>query len=119
MILEPGSKVLVVHRRLFENDRARYFVGAVDKCEGVLARITGKTWVQDPFNSAFLRKEDPRTKIVSLESGSMIVYVLPGYIELSALTFDYSNKGQVFLHSPDNSFRMDLSEGVRGLRQGE
>ena len=33
MLLEPGDKILVAHRRLFERDVVRFFLGSVDAYE--------------------------------------------------------------------------------------
>lgn len=109
MILDVGSKVLVVHRRLYDKDKSRYFVGVVDQCEAGLARVTGHTWVQDPFDGAFLKKEDMRTKIIALSSTGIITYALPNSVQLSDLQFEFSDKGQLALHDR-KKFRMDLSE---------
>ena len=110
MILEPGSKVLIVHRRLYEKDKGRYFIGTAARCEDGLAKVTGKTWVQDTFNGKFLKKEDARVKIIPLTSAGLIIYVLPAKVDLERLEFSFSGKGNVFLEDKHNGFHMDLSE---------
>ena len=47
MILNPGDKILVVHRPLFEADTARYFLGLVDAYEAGIAKVVGTSWVKD------------------------------------------------------------------------
>ncbi len=110
MILEAGSKILVVHRRLFDNDKARYFIGSVDCCEAGVARVTGHTWVQDHINGKFVKKEDARTKVIAMASQGLIIYALPPGINIGNLKFDFSEKGQLWLRDTSNHFRMDLSE---------
>jgi hypothetical protein len=77
MILKQGDRVLIVHRRLFDGDSGRFFLAVVDAYEQGLARVTGYTFVREQLEGRVLRKEDCRTKIVSVASGSLIVYQLP------------------------------------------
>jgi len=111
MILERGSYILVVHRRLFEGDRGRFFVGKVDDYEVAVARVTGHTWVQDNFNGKMLKKEGARTKIFSLASGTLIVYVLPDGLNLSTLRIDY-DRGTHLILTDGGNLHLDLSEGL-------
>ena len=84
MILEPGDKVMVVHRRLFETDRGRFFLGTVEEYEAGIARVRGFTFVREPFEGGISRKEDERTKIISVSSGTLIVYRLASHFEVEA-----------------------------------
>lgn len=110
MILESGMKVLVTHRRLYENDHNRYFTGIVEGYENGLARVTGNTWVRHAFSGDFKRKEDLRTKIISLASGTLIVYQLPSSVDVDQLTFDV-DAAKVHL-TDGKDFYMDLTECV-------
>ena len=114
MILEAGSKVLLAHRRLFESDSVRFFVGVVDDYEAGMARITGHTWLRDGYRGIFTKKSDGRTKVISLSSGTIIVYQLPSTVQMSSLRFDIS-EGTLLLEDGEG-FRMDLSEGTHGAR---
>ena len=80
MILKQGDRVLIVHRRLFEGDSGRFFLGAIDAYEDGIARVTGYTFVREQLAGRMLRKDDRRTKIVSIVSGSLIVYLLPEHL---------------------------------------
>lgn len=111
MILEAGCKTLVVHRRLFEGDLPRYFIGTVDHSEDGLARIVGNSWVQDHFNGKFVKKADARTKIVALSSLGLMVYVLPNNIQVANLRLDQEG-ATLWLRDEENDFQMDLSEMV-------
>ena len=109
MILERGTKLLICHRRLFAEDQPRFFMGVVQVCDGSLARVSGYSWVRDPFSGDFMRSAGERTKVFSLVSGSLIVYRLPATCVLDDLAF---------AHLPDQSltlfdghgFEMDLTE---------
>jgi hypothetical protein len=43
MMLKEGDKILIAHRRLFEKDDVRFFVGRVDAYEAA----TGHSYVRD------------------------------------------------------------------------
>jgi hypothetical protein len=110
MILETGTKVLVSHRRLFEGDHARYFVGIVEGYEQGIARICGHTWTRDAYQGQYRRKDDERTKIVSIASGTVMLYALPSRVDLASVRIGCES-GDVFL-SDALGWRMDISEGV-------
>jgi hypothetical protein len=111
MILSVGSKVLIVHRRLFESDHPRYFVGQVDGYESGIAKVTGYTWVYDPMDGKLDMKGDSRTKILSLVSGGLICYELPTEMRIESLVFKYDGKSLTLTDS--KKFKMDLSENYR------
>jgi hypothetical protein len=114
MILQPEAKILVAHRRFYSEDHTRYFIGEVEAYEEGIARITGNTWLRDGYQGTFHKKEDLRTKIIALASGSMIVYQLPDSVDLPSLDF-HSEGTRIFLRD-DQGFEMDMTEGV--LRAG-
>jgi hypothetical protein len=78
MILEPGNKVLVAHRRLFVEEAQRFFVAEVLEYDAGMAKLEGYSFVVDTVRGLVLRKQDSRVKVVSLQSGTLIVYQLPG-----------------------------------------
>ncbi len=108
MILDPGSKVLVVHRRLFENDGSRFFFGVVDAYEQAIAKVTGYSWTLNQIDGTFLSNQEKRTKIFALSSGTLIVYELPRSIDISKMKLEYTTDGSIFLKGPD--FQMNLTE---------
>ncbi len=86
-MLQSGEKLLLAHRRLFERDEPRYFVGSVDVCEGAVIKVTGYSFVRDISSGGVLRKDDPRTKIVSVSSGALLVYQLPDQTDVASVRF--------------------------------
>jgi len=113
MLLEKGDKVLIVHRRLFESDRPRLFMGEVKSYEDGVLKATGRSWTAGLFNNGeFVEKGDPRTKLFALGSGTLIAYELPRELELSTLDFEYDNEDHVWLTDGD-TFRMNLTETER------
>ncbi len=107
-MLQPGTKLLACHRRLFDGDQPRFFAGTVECCEHGLAKVTGFTWTRDAARG-FLRKDGKRTKIISLLSGTVIVYELPGEVLIEDLRIDQPG-GHVISLTDGRKFRMDLAE---------
>ena len=109
MVLQEGDRVLLSHRRLFADDSPRFFAGIVDAYEDGIARITGYSWVRDQVRGQILRKEDRRTKIVSIASGTLLVYRLPVFVDIESLRIESGPYREVLL-SDGQDFRMDLTD---------
>jgi hypothetical protein len=82
-LVKPGNCVLVVHRRLFERDDNRLFVGQIEAMDGGVIRTKGYTFVRDVMEGTVRRKSESRTKLLSLTSGTLIIYLLPLEFEFS------------------------------------
>lgn len=108
MLLQSEDKLLVVHRRLYERDGSRFFVGCVDAYEAGIVRVTGYTFVRDPIAGTVSRKNDARTKLFSLSSGTLMVYVLPRDLEVASVRL-VAEESSLAL-TAGSTFRMDLSE---------
>ena len=81
MLLSKGAKLLICHRRLFPEDPLRLFFGAVEEYAEGIAKVSGFTWTRDS-TQGFQRKPDRRTKLISIASGSFIVYEIPAEVEI-------------------------------------
>jgi hypothetical protein len=108
MLLTEGDKLLVVHRRLFADDNPRFFVGVVSAYEGGVARTVGYSFMRDIATGKVARKKDPRTKIVSVASGTLLVYQLPTGVEVESV--DIVAQGQDLVLTDHRQFKLDLSE---------
>lgn len=108
MILHPGEKIHVIHRRFIEQESRRHFVGVVEAYEGGLARVTGFVWTVDPTKFAFMRRPDQRTRIISLVSGDVLVNVLPSSVDLEKIVYKQDKKGVRVTDGSD--WHLDLSE---------
>ena len=93
LLLGSGDKLLVTHRRLFEADAARYFVGEVLAYQDGIVKVRGHSFVRDVSSTRLLRKDDPRTKLVSLSSGAVIAYQLPGDTDVAAVEIVWEGTG--------------------------
>ena len=60
MILKPGEKVHVIHRRHYEKDHHRHFIGVVEGYDFGVARITGNVYTVDPVKFAFMKRPEVR-----------------------------------------------------------
>ncbi|MBI3556288.1 MAG: hypothetical protein HY074_08495 [Deltaproteobacteria bacterium] len=119
MILEEGSKVLIVHRRLFENDHSRFFLGVVDAYEQGVAKVRGNTWIRDTFTAEYFKKEDVRTKLVAVSSGTLMVYELPLETDMQAIRLIFEKDGKLAL-TDGKKLHSDLSEAehTKTIRKG-
>ena len=117
MILAPGEKVLISHRRLFESDQPRFFVGVVDSYENGMVRVTGYSWSREHIRGEMVRKNDPRTKIVSVTSGMVIAYALAPTLQLEELRLEASGQHEVFLTN-GSDFNMNLTDRLQSTRLG-
>jgi hypothetical protein len=109
MILEAGSKILVVHRRLFETDHSRFFLGIVDGYDQGVAKVRGNTWMRDPFTAEYFQKGDLRTKLVAVGSGTLLIYELPPETDLQAIRFAANKDGKLLL-TDGKQLKVDLTE---------
>jgi hypothetical protein len=109
MILEPGSKVLVVHRRLFETDHSRFFIGQVDAYETGMMRVTGRTYGRTVGGTGtFVGKQHAATKVISVASGTVLVYQLPIATEMDSLSLAVNRDGDLLL-ADRHGVKLDLS----------
>jgi len=95
MIIERGEKLHIIHRQYYEEDVRRHFVGRVDKVEGNLVRLTGYLFALDNATNQFVKRNLRRTRIVSLDSDSIITNVLPEEAEIDKITYHYQSAGHI------------------------
>src|ERR1700722_11502707 len=108
MILQKGEKIHVIHRRHFEKEPHRHFVGVVDAYENGLARVTGHIFTVDLAKFVFFRRPELRTRIVSLNSGEVLVNILPPSVDLEKIVYKQEKKS---VRVTDGSeWFMDISE---------
>lgn len=108
VILSPGEKVHLIHRRNIEQEPHRHFVGIVDAYADGLIRVTGHVFAVDPSTYEFRRRPEPRTRIVSASSGELLINVLPNSVKLEKVHYRIEGSG---LRVTDGSdWYLDLSE---------
>ena len=72
MILNGGEYIHVIHRQLFPGDAQRHFVGTVEAHEGALVRVKGYLFAMDSTQSQFVRREELRTRVISLNDAVIV-----------------------------------------------
>lgn len=114
-MLEAGNKLLVAHRRLFESEQPRYFVGEVVAYEAGIVKLAGFSFARDNMaQGGFIRKDDARIKIVAIVSGTFIVYQLPDQTDIQQVRFE-ATEGDLQLID-GKTLTMNLTELVHAGR---
>lgn len=108
MILQKGEKVHMIHRRHYEKDHHRHFVGVVEAYEGGVARVTGNVYTVDPVKFTFVRRPEKRTRLVSVISGDLLINILPPTVNLDKITYKQERKAVRVTDGSD--WHLDLSE---------
>ena len=114
MLLKSGDKILVAHRRLFESDEVRFFVGQVQDYDAGVVKVKGHSYVRDAIAGLVIEKAEERTKILALSSGTLLVYQLPDAVALDGLRFAVV-EGRLSL-TDGRGFTMNLSEHTHAGR---
>ena len=103
MLLKNDDVILVAHRRMFQHDEARFFVGRVVAVDRELMKLEGFTFVRDLASGHVLRKDEKRIKLLSLASPGYIFYQLPGVEDVSEI------------HVKDEAGDVRLMDGQRAI----
>jgi hypothetical protein len=108
MILQKGEKIHVIHRRHYEKDHHRHFIGVVDAYEQGVARVTGHVYTVDPVKFTFVKRAEVRTRLVSIVSGDVLVNIIPQKVNLEKIVYKQERKA---VRVTDGSeWHLDLSE---------
>lgn len=108
-LLRPGEKIHVIHRRQFEKDARRHFVGEVESYEHGIARAAGYVFVVDDLNKhMFVKRPDRRTKLIPISSGAAIVNVIPQTADLEQV--HYELKDGALYATDGKSWQIDVKE---------
>ena len=86
-VLEPGDKLHIMTRRLFEDDVRRHFVGKVIAISNSLVELRGYTFIFQAGVNDYSRLPEPRTRIFGLESSGYVVNKLPREIDVEAVRY--------------------------------
>jgi hypothetical protein len=108
MLLERGDAILVAHRRMFQQDESRYFLGQVIAIDHELLKLEGFTFAQDLGSGHVVRKDEMRVKLLSLASPGFLFYQLPDVEEISSLQI-VTEAGEVILRDGKRQI-MNLTE---------
>lgn len=108
-LLKTGEKIHVIHRRRFDKDIRRHFVGTVEAYEDGMVRATGHVFVVDELKEhLFAKRPDLRTKLIPLASGDVIINVLPEALDLDQVRYELD--GRKLWVTDGNGWKMDVKE---------
>ena len=110
MILRQGEKIHVVHRRLFERDIRRHFIGEVEAYEDGMVRASGHVFVIEDAtkDNVFKKRPGKRTRIIAINSGNLFVNVLPLSVDLEQIR--YESKGRDLRITDGSEWHLDVKE---------
>jgi hypothetical protein len=108
-ILIPGEKIHVIHRRRFDKDVRRHFVGEVESYGQGIARASGYVFVIDDLNKhLFVKRPDRRIKLIAISSGDLIVNVIPPTVQVERVTYELKDRSLVV--TDGSNWSMDVKE---------
>ena len=108
-MLSKGYKVFVITRRLFREDRIRMFVGEVQATTDMAMKVCGYAFVHDEFTNEIVRREDIRTRIISIVDAVNIIMTIPKEVVLENVEYKINDMNERVLTDND-SFTMNLNE---------
>jgi len=108
MILRSGEKVHVIHRRYYDKDNHRHFIGTVEDYENGVARVVGHVYTVDTVKFQYVRRPEVRTRIISIVSGDLLVNIIPPSVVLEKIIYKHEKKGVRVTDGSD--WHLDLSE---------
>ncbi len=107
-LLRPGERIHVIHRRYFDKDIRRHFIGEVDFYDEGLIRASGYVFaVDESHGHNFVRRPDKRSRIFSVNDGGLIINVIPLLVDLEAVVYEPHNGS---LRVTDGKWSMDIKE---------
>jgi hypothetical protein len=92
MLVEPGEILLIITRRLFENDHLRQFVGRVKAVTESTVRLEGYPFFFDTNAGEYIKK-GRRVRIFALADSGNIIIVIPKDVNLDDISYKESKKG--------------------------
>jgi len=108
-MLDKGEKVFVITRRLYEGDRIRQFIGEVLETADSIMKVRGYVFVHDDFTNEMVRRDDVRTRIISLTDAVNIVMILPKEVFIENVRYEINEQKQRVL-TDGESFSMNMNE---------
>ena len=109
MLIEPGEKVHVIERRLFDTDVRRHFCGEVERCGSDAIRARGYVFTFDSSVSQYVRSDGERIRILPLAVSGFIINVLPTDTKVEAIKYVVSDEGRLTV-TDGGHFSLDINE---------
>ena len=109
MLIVPGDKVHVIERRMFESDIRRHFIGTVDHVDQAAMGATGYSFVYDPGSLTFVRRAEPRIRIIPLAASGFIINLLAESADVAGAYYTTDDQNHLIVTDGDN-FSLDINE---------
>lgn len=109
-MLTSQDKLLIVHRRMFETDQSRFFVGQVEDYQDGVVRVKGYSFARDSVDGNLCRKNECHTKLYAVSSGTVMTYLLPSNVQIEHLKMEARSSGLCLTDGGD--FSMNISEWI-------
>ncbi len=106
--IRDGDHILVIDRKLFNDDNTRFFVGTVEEYDEGIVRLRGFPFHLSPYEvTGVERHGEQRTRVLAI-SGDVLLYLLPRESEIDKMQLRRSHKS---LQMTDGAaVTIDLSE---------
>ena len=108
-VIEPGEKIHVAFRRLFEGDMRRHFIGEVVIATESMIRAQGYTHLFDPRANLWVRHPEFRVRLISLTDETAMINVLPRDASPEAAGYAVNDAGHLVM-TDGETFALEVNE---------
>ncbi len=109
MIFEPGEKIHVIIRRLFEMDVRRHFIGEIVGASESVVKVKGYVIVLNSATNQYELNTDTRVRIVSLIDARNIINVIPRDAKIEDAKYVLTNEKRLVV-TDGETFTLDINE---------
>jgi hypothetical protein len=109
MIIEPGEKILVIIRRLFEMDLRRHFVGEIVGISESIVKVKGRAIVHNSVTNQYEIKPDIRLRILSLVDARNIINIIPREAIIEDVKYVLTDEKKLVV-TDGETFTLDINE---------
>ena len=109
MIFEPGEKIHVIIRRLFETDLRRHFIGEIVGISESVVKVRGRAIVHNSVTNQYELKPDERTRIISLVDARNIINVIPREAIIEDVKYVLTDEKRLVV-TDGETFTLDINE---------
>lgn len=107
-LVSVGEYLHVIERRAFPGDVRRHFIGVVEAASQIAIRVRGWLFVYDSGKSEFVKKPEPRTRVIPIDN-QVILNILPPEVDVDAVRYFRDSDGNLSL-TDSAGFELDVSE---------
>jgi hypothetical protein len=109
MIFEPGEKIHVIIRRLFETDLRRHFIGEIVGVSESVVKVKGRAIVLNSATNQYELKPDTRVRIVSLIDARNIINIIPREAKIEDTKYVLTHERRLVV-TDGETFTLDINE---------